>query len=93
MHGAFAMEPARRLRIIPLPRRQDLPRDPGRPMENKDRYRRNAEECLRNAEECLRLAQSAKPQHKATLLKMAETWRRLADEIAREKPASRNDAD
>ena len=55
-------------------------------MDNKDRYRRNAEECLR-------LAQSAKPQHRATLLKMAETWRRLAEEIAREKPRPRRDAE
>ncbi len=55
-------------------------------MENKNRYRRNAEECLR-------LAQSAKPQHKATLLEMAETWRRLADEISREKSKSRTDGD
>ena len=44
-------------------------------MENKDRYRRNAEECLR-------LAQSATPQHRATLRKMAETWRRPAEELA-----------
>ena len=51
-------------------------------MENKDRYRSNAEECIR-------LAQSAKPQHEAALLEMAETWRRLAEEIAREKPSSR----
>jgi len=57
----------------------------GRPMENKDRYRSNAEECIR-------LAQSAKPQHKAALLEMAETWRRLAEEIAREKPSSRKGA-
>jgi hypothetical protein len=39
------------------------------------------------------LAQSAKPQDKATLLKMAETWRRLADEALREKPSSRKKAD
>jgi hypothetical protein len=55
-------------------------------MENKDRYRRNAEECIR-------LARSAKPQHRATLLKMAETWQRLADEIARENPTRGKDAD
>jgi hypothetical protein len=54
-------------------------------MENRDRYRRNAEECIR-------LGQSAKPQHKATLLEMAETWRRLAEEISPEKPASPKDA-
>jgi hypothetical protein len=48
-------------------------------MENKDRYRSNADECIR-------LAQNAKPQHKAALLAMAETWRRLAEEIARENP-------
>jgi hypothetical protein len=57
----------------------------GRPMENKDRYRSNAEECIR-------LAQSAKPQHKAALLEMAETWRRLAEEMARQKPSSRKEA-
>ena len=55
-------------------------------MENKGRYRRNAEECIR-------LAQSAKPQHGATLLKMAETWRRLAEEISRDRPLSRKEAD
>jgi hypothetical protein len=54
-------------------------------MENKDRYRSNAEECIR-------LTQSAKPQHNAALLEMAETWRRLAEEIAREKPSSRKNA-
>jgi hypothetical protein len=54
--------------------------------ENKDGYRTNAEECIR-------LAQSAKPQHKAALLKMAEAWRRLADEIPGEKSASRKDAE
>ena len=48
-------------------------------MENKDRYRRNAEECLR-------LAQSATPQHRATLRKMAETWRRPAEELAGKEP-------
>jgi hypothetical protein len=57
----------------------------GRPMENKDRYRSNAEECIR-------LAQNAKPQHKAALLEMAETWRRLAEEIAREKSSFRKNA-
>jgi hypothetical protein len=55
-------------------------------MENKDRYRSNAEECIR-------LAQGAKPQHKAALLKMAEAWRRLADEMPRQEPLSRKDAD
>jgi hypothetical protein len=55
-------------------------------MEDKDRYRTNAEECIR-------LAQSAKPQHKAALLKMAEAWRRLADEIPREESSSRKDAE
>ena len=54
-------------------------------MEDKDRYRRNAEECVR-------LAQGAKPGHKAGLLKMAEAWRRLADEIPQEKSASRKNA-
>jgi hypothetical protein len=53
-------------------------------MENKDRYRTNAEECIR-------LAQGAKPQHKAALLTMAEAWRRLADEIPRGKSSSRKD--
>ena len=85
--AAFTMEPRGLQGIFPLPRHHELPREPrGWPMENKDRYRRNAEECIR-------LARSAKPQHKATLLKMAETWRRLADEIGLEKPASRKDAD
>lgn len=54
-------------------------------MEDKDRYRRNAEECVR-------LAQGAKPEHKAALLKMAEAWRRLADEIPQEKSPSWKDA-
>ncbi len=53
-------------------------------MDDKDRYRKNAEECIR-------LAQSAKSQHKETLLRMAETWRRLADEAAQGKRLPRKE--
>src|SRR5207244_4169720 len=53
-------------------------------IDDKDSYRKNAEECIR-------LAQSAKPQHKATLLRMAETWRRLAEEAAQGKRLPRKE--
>jgi hypothetical protein len=41
----------------------------------------SAEDYRRNASECVRLAQNAQnPADKALLLKMAETWLRLAEQ-------------
>jgi hypothetical protein len=36
------------------------------------------------AEDCRRLAKSMKPEHKATLLEIAEAWEKCADEADRE---------
>jgi hypothetical protein len=36
------------------------------------------------AEDCRRLAKSMKPEHKATLLEIAEAWEKCADEPDRE---------
>jgi hypothetical protein len=36
------------------------------------------------AEDCRRLAKSMKPEHKATLLEIADAWDQCADEAARE---------
>jgi hypothetical protein len=38
------------------------------------------EEFRRNADECVRLAkETINPEHRASLLSMAQSWRRLAD--------------
>jgi hypothetical protein len=37
------------------------------------------------AEECRRLAESMKPEHKATLLEIAEAWDQCAEEAERER--------
>jgi hypothetical protein len=39
-----------------------------------------ARECRRHAENCIEIAEGATPQHRAALLRMAETWIKLADE-------------
>ncbi len=36
------------------------------------------------AEDCRRLAKSMKPEHKATLLEIADAWERAAEEVKRE---------
>jgi hypothetical protein len=36
------------------------------------------------AEDCRRLAKSMKPEHKATLLEIADAWERVAEEVKRE---------
>jgi hypothetical protein len=44
-----------------------------------DQYRTHAAECVRVAHE------SKNPQDKAMLLRMAETWKRLAEQVERDE--------
>jgi hypothetical protein len=40
-----------------------------------------ASECRRYAEQCLLLAQQLEPRHRDLLLKWADEWRRIAEEL------------
>jgi hypothetical protein len=40
-----------------------------------------ASECRRYAEQCLLLAQELEPQHRDLLLKWADEWNRIAEEL------------
>jgi hypothetical protein len=53
----------------------------GDPMETPQTYRLQAELCARYAE------RAKTPQHRASLLEMAQTWLRLADWVAAKRAA------
>src|ERR1700730_12211931 len=57
-------------------KRNLFPRSEAIPMKDSIKFRRYAEECRR-------LANQMKPEHKATLLEIAEAWDRCAEEAAR----------
>ena len=45
---------------------------------------RKAEEFLRHAEECRQMMQTARPEYRAQLQNMADTWEQLADSRRRQ---------
>ena len=50
---------------------------------------RNAATYRRYAEECRRLAEILPPEHRKTMLEIAESWTKLAQEV--ERPGSRGE--